>query len=122
MMTNFCLDFCIRLKFQNCQISSALDLLMRPAGIVCHWTQFQFPGFIVRRFKVFKSSSFATKESSCLLGKFLVSSITSWWLLFTTNGVENSVFFHCLTFFFFALDAKKILLLHFRCPLKCSDV
>ena len=38
-MTNFCLYFCIRLKFQNCQISSALDLLMRPAGIVCHWTQ-----------------------------------------------------------------------------------
>ena len=39
-MTNFWLDFCIRLKFQNCQISSALDLLMRPAGMVFQWTQF----------------------------------------------------------------------------------
>ena len=58
VMTNFCLDFCIRLKFQNCQISSALDLLMRPAGIVCQWTQTPVSGFIVRRFKVLKSMSF----------------------------------------------------------------
>ena len=27
-MTNFCLDFCIRLKLQNCQISSELDLII----------------------------------------------------------------------------------------------
>ena len=69
-MTNFCLDFCIRLKFQNCQISSALDLLMRPAGIVCQWTQTTVSEFIVGRFKVLKSTSFATKESSCLPRKF----------------------------------------------------
>ena len=41
-MTNFCLDFCIRLKLQNCQISSELDLLMRPAGIVYQWLRFTF--------------------------------------------------------------------------------
>ena len=51
-MTNFCLDFCICFKFKNCQISSALDLLMRPAGIVCQWTQTPVSGFIVRRFIV----------------------------------------------------------------------
>ena len=62
-MTNFCLDFCIRLKFKKCQISSALYLLMKPAGIVCQWTQTTISGFIVRRFKVLKSTSFATKEN-----------------------------------------------------------
>ena len=68
-MTNFCLDFCIRLKFQNCQTSSGLDLLMRPAGIVYQWTQSPVSGFILRRFKVLKFTSFSTKES-CLPGKF----------------------------------------------------
>ena len=39
---------------------------------------------------------------------------------FTTNGVENLLSLpHILLF---ALDAKKILLLHFQCPLRCSDV
>ena len=98
-MTNFCLEFCIRLKFQNCQISSALDLLMRPAGIVYQWTQTPVSGFIGRRFKVLKSTSFATKKVNAFQVNFsefnnkLVAA-------FTTNGVENSVSFHCLTFFF----------------------
>ena len=35
VLTNFCLEIWNRFIFQNCQISSALDLLMRPAGIVC---------------------------------------------------------------------------------------
>ena len=98
-MTNFCLDFCIRLKLQNCQISSELDLLMRPAGIVYQWTQTPVSGFIGRRFKVLKSTSFATKKVNAFQVNFsefnnkLVAA-------FTTNGVENSVSFHCLTFFF----------------------
>ena len=62
-MMNFCLDFCIRLKLQNFQISSELDSLMRPDGIAYQWTQTPVSGFIVRRFKVLKSTSFATKES-----------------------------------------------------------
>ena len=102
-MTNFCLDFCIRLKLQNCQISSELDLLMRPAGIVYQWTQTPVSGFIGRRFKVLKSTSFATKKVNAFQVNFsefnnkLVAA-------FTTNGVENSVSFHVLLF---ALDAKK---------------
>ena len=88
-----------RLKFQNCQISSALDLLMRPAGIVYQWTQTPVSGFIGRRFKVLKSTSFATKKVNAFQVNFsefnnkLVAA-------FTTNGVESSVSFHCLTFFF----------------------
>ena len=40
VMTNFCLDFCTFKKFQSCQFfSPRLDLLMRPAGIFCQWTQ-----------------------------------------------------------------------------------
>ena len=105
-MTNFCLDFCIRLKFQNCQISSALDLLMRPAGIVYQWTQTPVSGFIGRRFKVLKSTSFATKKVNAFQVNFsefnnkLVAA-------FTTNGVENSVSFLCLTFFFLLWMLKK---------------
>ena len=80
-MTNFCLDFCIRLKLQNCQISLELDLLVRPAGIVYQWT---CPA--TEKFNAFQVnfSEFNNK---------LVAA-------FTTNGVENSVSFHCLTFFF----------------------
>ena len=59
VMTYFCLDFCIRLEFQSCQISSAFDLLMRSAGIVCQWTQTpvariqrtSFQGFKIREFR-----------------------------------------------------------------------
>ena len=69
-MTNFCLDFCIRLKLQNCQISLELDLLMKPASIVYQWTQTPVSGFIERRFKVLESTSFATKEGQYLPGKF----------------------------------------------------
>ena len=121
-MTNFCLDFCIRLKLQNWRgelyhrsawpgkafgfqyhsrqtISLELDLLVRPAGIVYQWTQTPVSGFIGRRFKVLKSTSFATKKVNAFQVNFsefnnkLVAA-------FTTNGVENSVSFHCLTFFF----------------------
>ena len=98
-MTNFCLDFCIRLKLKNCQISLELDLLMRPARIVYQWTQTPVSGFIGRRFKVLKSTSFATKKVNAFQVNFsefnnkLVAA-------FTKNGVENSVSFHCLTFFF----------------------
>ena len=98
-MRNFCLDFCIRLKLKNCQISLELDLLMRPARIVYQWTQIPVSGFIGRRFKVLKSTSFATKKVNAFQVNFsefnnkLVAA-------FTTNGVENSVSFHCLTFFF----------------------
>ena len=80
-MTNFCLDFCIRLILQNRQISLELDLLVRPAGIVYQWT---CPA--TEKFNAFQVnfSEFNNK---------LVAA-------FTTNGVENSVSFHCLTFFF----------------------
>ena len=72
---------------------------MRPAGIVYQWTQTPVSGFIGRRFKVLKSTSFATKKVNAFQVNFsefnnkLVAA-------FTTNGVENSVSFHCLTFFF----------------------
>ena len=79
-MTNFCLHFCIRLKLQNCQISLELDLLVRPAGMVYQWT---CPATKkVNAFQV-NFSEFNNK---------LVAA-------FTTNGVENSVSFHCFTFF-----------------------
>ena len=103
-MTNFCLDFCIRLKLQNWRgelydrsawpgkafgfqyhsrqtISLELDLLVRPAGIVYQWT---CPA--TEKFNAFQVnfSEFNNK---------LVAA-------FTTNGVENSVSFHCFTFFF----------------------
>ena len=80
-------------------ISSALYLLMRPACIVCLWTQTPVSGFIVRRFKVLKSTSFATKESDTFqvnFSEFNNRRVAA----FTTNGVGNSVSFHCLTFFF----------------------
>ena len=94
------------LKLQNCQISLELDLLMRPAGIVYQWTQTPVSGFIGRRFKVLKSTSFATKKVNAFQVNFsefnnkLVAA-------FTTNGVENSVSFHCLTFFFLLWMLKK---------------
>ena len=105
-MTNFCLDFCIRLKLQNCQISSELDLLMRPAGIVYQWTQTPVSGFIGRRFKVLKSTSFATKKVNAFQVNFseLNNKLVA---AFTTNGVENLVSFHCLTFFFLLWMLKK---------------
>ena len=87
-MTNFCLDFCIRLKLQNCQISLELDLLVRPAGMVYQWT---CPATKkVNAFQV-NFSEFNNK---------LVAA-------FTTNGVENSVSFQCLTFFFLFLMLKN---------------
>ena len=119
-MANFCLDFCICFKLHNCQISLELDLLMRPAGIVYQWTQTPVSGFIGRRFKVLKSTSFATKKVNAFQVNFsefnnkLVAA-------FTTNGVENSVSFHCLTFFFLLWMLKK-LLLRFQCPFRCSGV
>ena len=99
-MTNFCLDCCIRLKFQNCQISSALDLLMRPAGMVFQWAQFPVSRIHRTSFKSFKIHEFRDKRKLMPSRYVSVSSITGWWQLFTTNGVENSVSFHCLTFFF----------------------
>ena len=68
-------------------------------GIVYQWTQTPVSGFIGRRFKVLKSTSFATKKVNAFQVNFsefnnkLVAA-------FTTNGVENSVSFHCLTFLF----------------------
>ena len=105
-MANFCLDFCICFKLQNCQISLELDLLIRPAGIVYQWTQTPVSEFIRRRFKALKSTSFATKKVNAFQVNFsefnnkLVAA-------FTTNGVENSVSFHCLTFFFLLWMLKK---------------
>ena len=61
-MTNFCLDFCIRLKFKNCQIPSALDLLMRPAGIVCQWTQTPVSSIHRTLFQSFKIHEFREKR------------------------------------------------------------
>ena len=104
-MTNFCLDCCIRLKFQNCQISSALDLLMRPAGMVFQWAQFPVSRIHRTSFKSFKIHEFRDKRKLMPSRYVSVSSITGWWQLFTTNGVENSVSFHCLTLF--APDVKK---------------
>ena len=105
-MRNFCLDFCIRLILQNRQISLELDLLVRPAGIVYQWTQTPVSGFIGRRFKVLKSTSFATKKVNAFQVNFsefnnkLVAP-------FTTNGDENSVSFHCLTFLFLLWKLKN---------------
>ena len=42
----------------------------KSAGIVYQWTQTSVSGFIVLGFKVLKSTSFTTKESECLPGKF----------------------------------------------------
>ena len=61
-MTNFFLDFCIRLKFQNCQIPSALDLLMKPAGIVSQWTQTPVSGIHRTSFQSFKIHEFHDKR------------------------------------------------------------
>ena len=79
---------------------------MRPAGIVYQWTQTPVSEFIRRRFKALKSTSFATKKVNAFQVNFsefnnkLVAA-------FTTNGVENSVSFHCLTFFFLLWMLKK---------------
>ena len=79
---------------------------MRPASILYQWTQTPVSGFIGRRFKVLKSTSFATKKVNAFQVNFsefnnkLVAA-------FTTNGVENSVSFHCLTFFFLLLMLKN---------------
>ena len=43
---------------------------MRLAGIIYQGTQSPVSGFIERRFKVLKLTSFATKESKCLSGRF----------------------------------------------------
>ena len=40
---------------------------------------------------------------------------------FTTNGVEDSVSFHCLKSFFLLWMLRNTLL-HFQCPRRCSDV
>ena len=98
-MTNCWLDFCIRLKFQNCQISSALDLLMRPAGIVCQWTQTTISEFILRRFKVLNLRVSLQKKVHAFHVNFseFNSKLAA---AFSTNGVKNSVSFHCLTFSF----------------------
>ena len=114
-MTNFCLDFRIR-----CQISSAIDLLMRPAGIVCKWTKFQFQdsSYIVSKFlnprvsRQKKVNPFKVNFSE--LRNKLVEA-------FTTNGVEDSVSFHCLKSFFLFWMLRNTLL-HFQCPRRCSDV
>ena len=91
-----------RLKFQNCQISLALDLLMRPAGIVYQWTQTPVSGFIERRFKSnrFKIYELRDKKPVNAIRVNFSEFNNKLVAAFTTNGVENSVSFHCLTFFF----------------------
>ena len=54
-MTNFRLAFCIRLKFQNCQIPLALDLLMR-------WTQTPVSRIHRTSFQSFKIHEFRDKR------------------------------------------------------------
>ena len=75
-MTNFCLAFCVRLKFQSCQILSTLDLLMRPAGIFCQWTK-----TTVSRIHGTSFQSFEILESRTKRNLILVSSKTSRWQL-----------------------------------------
>ena len=94
-MTNFCLAFCVRLKFQSCQILSTLDLLMRPAGIFCQWTK-----TTVSRIHGTSFQSFEILESRTKINLILVSSKTSRWQLLRQMGVEHSVSCHCLTFSF----------------------
>ena len=107
-MTNFCLDFCIR-----CQISSAIDLLMRPAGIVCKWTQIPVSKFLNPRVSRQKKVNAFKVNFSELRNKLVEA--------FTTNGVEDSVSFHCLKSFFLFWMLRNTLL-HFQCPRRCSDV
>ena len=122
VMTNFCLDFCIRLKFQNCQISSALDLHMRPAGIVCHWTETPVSRIHLTSFQSFQIFEFRNKRKfmpfreifSEFNNKLVVAFYDKWRWKLSLFSLSHILLF--------ALDAKKILLLHFRCPLECSDV
>ena len=55
-------NFCICLKFQSCQMSSGLDLLMRPAGIVCQWTQTPVSRIHRTSFQSFKIHEFRNER------------------------------------------------------------
>ena len=87
-----------RLEFQSCQISSAFDLLMRSTGIVSRWTQTPVARIHRTSFHSFKILEFRNKKKvNAFLINFsqfnnkLVAAVT-------TNGVEHSVSFHCVTF------------------------
>ena len=89
-------------------------------NVIISQTQTPVSGFIVRRFKVLKSTSFATKESNTFqvnFSEFNNRRVAA----FTTNGVGNSVSFHCLTFFFLLWMLKNTFTT-FQCPLRCSAV
>ena len=58
-------------RFQSRQIPSAPDLFTRPASIVAKGFHLQFQGFILCRFRILESPSFAAKDNFCLSSKLI---------------------------------------------------